>query len=212
MSASASNVLNSSRSFSARQEQILDAAEACFIRSGYNRSTMQDIAKEAAMSSPNIYRYFVSKEAVLVSIADREKQRSNDRLGRFEAVGDKHSALMRIIEYHHLDITRAHATLRLEIWSEATRNTEVGAIVREREKAGQDWFVDALASLATSPDCDPHALFEAISALLKGMIVCRALLDDYDAGPVVAQLHALIEAALAGQMPKVPQRKSSVDG
>ncbi|MDO9425673.1 MAG: TetR/AcrR family transcriptional regulator [Methylobacterium sp.] len=212
MSASASNVLNPSRPFSARQEQILDAAEACFVRNGYNRSTMQDIAKEAAMSSPNIYRYFVSKEAVLVSIADRERQRSDDRIGQFEAVGDKRSALMRIIEYYHFDVTRAHATLRLEIWAEATRNAEVGALVQGREKSGRDWLADAVASLATSPDCDPHALFEAISALLKGVIVCRALFDDYNVGPAVAQLHALIETALAGQMPKAPQRKGSVDG
>ncbi|MCJ2081852.1 TetR/AcrR family transcriptional regulator [Methylobacterium sp. J-090] len=212
MSASAGTTINSPRTFSPRQDQILDAAQICFVRNGYNRSTMQDIAKEAAMSSPNIYRYFVSKEAVLVSIADREKQRADDRIWRFEAVGDKYSALMRIIEYYQFDVTREHATLRLEIWSEATRNPEVDAIVREREKSGRDWLANAVASIATSPDCDPHSLFEAISALLKGIIVCRALFDDYNVGPAVAQLHALIEAGLAGRMPEVPRRTRSVDG
>ncbi|NEU12868.1 TetR/AcrR family transcriptional regulator [Methylobacterium sp. BTF04] len=205
MSASASPKTMVPQKFSVRQDQILDAAQTCFIRNGYYRSTMQDIAREAAMSSPNIYRYFVSKEAVLISMADRERQRSTDRIAQFEEIGDKRSALMRIIAYYHLEISREAAILRLELWSESTRNTQVGAIIRERENKGRAWFIDALASLEKSPDCDPLVLFEAISALLKGIIVSRAVLDDFDAAPAIAQLYALLDAGLAGRIPTIPR-------
>ena len=33
-----------------RRARILDAAERCFVRAGFHRTTMQDVAAEAAMS------------------------------------------------------------------------------------------------------------------------------------------------------------------
>jgi TetR/AcrR family transcriptional regulator, repressor for uid operon len=45
-----------------RRTRILDAAETCFVRSGFHRTTMQDVAAEAGMSAGNLYRYFPSKE------------------------------------------------------------------------------------------------------------------------------------------------------
>lgn len=205
MGSSQAAIADDRKTYTVRQDQILDAAQTCFVRNGYNRSTMQDIAKEAAMSSPNIYRYFVSKEAVLLSMADRENQRGADRIRQFEETGDKRSALLRIIQYYHRELDRSQAILRLELWSEATRNPQVGAIIREREQSGAEWFTDALTSLAKSPECNSLSLFAAISTSLKGIIVNRALLDDYDATPVIAQLHALLDAGLAGKMPTLPE-------
>ena len=60
---------------SARREHILDAAEACFTRNGFHRTTMQDLAREAAMSPGNFYRYFESKEALVLGLVERERER-----------------------------------------------------------------------------------------------------------------------------------------
>ncbi len=38
-----------------RREQILDAAERCFARAGFHRTTMQDICKEASVSPGALY-------------------------------------------------------------------------------------------------------------------------------------------------------------
>ncbi|KMO34447.1 TetR family transcriptional regulator, partial [Methylobacterium tarhaniae] len=43
-----------------RRTRILDAAEACFVRDGFHRATMHDVAAEASMSPGNLYRYFPS--------------------------------------------------------------------------------------------------------------------------------------------------------
>ena len=48
--------------------RILDAAERCFVRSGFHRTTMQDVAAEASMSPGNLYRYFASKDAIIIGI------------------------------------------------------------------------------------------------------------------------------------------------
>ncbi len=206
MSAHAKSAPAPSQAFTARQEGILDAAETCFVRNGFHRSTMQDIAREASMSSPNIYRYFVSKEAVLLAMAERERRRAADRIAGFEEAGDKRAALMSTIAYYHLEIPRAAAVLRVELWSEATRNGEIETILREREEQSAAWFVATLTALATSPDCDPVALYGAIGALLKGIIVNKAVFPAFDIHPALAQLHALLDAGLAGRLPAEPWR------
>jgi len=45
----------------ARREHILDAAETCFARAGFHRTTMHDICKEASVSPGALYVYFDSK-------------------------------------------------------------------------------------------------------------------------------------------------------
>lgn len=210
MSALGSPAQKPSQAFTARQEGILDAAEVCFVRGGFHRTTMQDIAREASMSSPNIYRYFVSKEVILVSMAERERRRAMERIARFEEAGDKRASLMNIIAYYHLKITRESAILRVELWSEATRNREIEAILREHHEEGSKWFIGTLAALATSPDCDPVALYGAISSLLKGIIVCKAAYPDFDTGPFLAQVHALLDAGLAGRL-SVESRREPTD-
>lgn len=186
---------------SAQQERVLDAAQACFVRSGFHRTTMQDIAKEAAMSPANIYRYFESKEAIVLGWATRQRERAAAIIAGLERKGDRRAALFGIIAHYHVAITREAAVLRVELWSEATRNPRIAAIWQELEEESRRWFVSLLTSLATSPDCDPDALFLATNTMMKGLTINRALLPDYDPTPVVAQLEALIEAGLAGKLP-----------
>ena len=57
----------------ARREHILEAAELCFARAGFHRTTMQDICKEAAVSPGALYVYFDSKEALIAGICERER-------------------------------------------------------------------------------------------------------------------------------------------
>ena len=53
-----------------RRARILDAAERCFVRSGFHRTTMQDVAAEAKMSPGNLYRYFPSKDSIAAGCAE----------------------------------------------------------------------------------------------------------------------------------------------
>lgn len=50
---------------------ILDAAERRLRRFGPEKLTVLDIAREAGMSHPNLYRFFASKAAILNAIVDR---------------------------------------------------------------------------------------------------------------------------------------------
>src|ERR1700758_711263 len=55
----------------AAYKQLLDVAEQCFERYGIRRTTMEDIAAEARVSRPTLYRYFGDRESLLTAISQR---------------------------------------------------------------------------------------------------------------------------------------------
>ena len=54
----------------ARRDQILGAARRCFLRDGFHSTSMQDLFAEAGLSAGAVYRYFASKDEVIVAIAE----------------------------------------------------------------------------------------------------------------------------------------------
>src|SRR3954468_14106321 len=54
-------------------QRILDAAKTCFVRSGFQGASMQQICAEAGMSPGALYRYFASKEAIIEAICDADR-------------------------------------------------------------------------------------------------------------------------------------------
>ncbi|WP_232630314.1 TetR/AcrR family transcriptional regulator [Methylobacterium sp. Leaf118] len=183
----------------ARQAHILDAAEACFVRNGFHRTTMQDLAREAAMSPGNIYRYFDSKEAVVVGLAERDRERGAALVEAMERTGDRRGVLMGILGRYFSEIPREAAILRVDLWAEATRNPAIGALIEHGDEDGRTWLIETFVSIA--PACDAPGLFATVAPLMKGIIVSRAVVPDYDPGPAVAQLLASIDAGLTGMGP-----------
>jgi AcrR family transcriptional regulator len=54
---------------------VLAAAQRCIQRYGIRKTTMEDIALEAGMSRPNVYRYFADRNDLLVAlIAQRSRE------------------------------------------------------------------------------------------------------------------------------------------
>lgn len=54
-----------------RRQQIMVAAKRVFTQSGYEKSTMEDIAREAELSPGTIYLYFKSKDELYASLCLR---------------------------------------------------------------------------------------------------------------------------------------------
>ena len=61
----------SAEHLTARRQQILDAARACFLRNGFHQTSMQDVIKEAGLSVGAVYRYFPSKNDLITALAEQ---------------------------------------------------------------------------------------------------------------------------------------------
>ena len=72
-----------------RRTQILEAAQRCFARSGYERTRMDDVAAECGLSKGSLYRFFDCKDALLLALFDHFEamlydslEPADDRAGR----------------------------------------------------------------------------------------------------------------------------------
>jgi AcrR family transcriptional regulator len=57
--------------------RLLDATGVVLARQGPRKLSLTDIAAEAGVSRPTLYKYFASKDALLLALAAHEKQRFN---------------------------------------------------------------------------------------------------------------------------------------
>ena len=88
----------------ARRRVILDSARDCMLKFGYGKCSLEDIAKQAAISRPLIYRKFKSKEeifgAVLEDIFETTYRAAEHALAK---PGSKREKLMSLYEALVLD-------------------------------------------------------------------------------------------------------------
>src|SRR5215210_1525738 len=189
---------------SGRQARILDAAERCFVRAGFHRTTMQDVAAEAAMSPGNIYRYFPSKDAIAAGLAERDRTRLAQDFSVLAEADDFRATFIQLVRKHFEEEPRERAVLCLEIWAEATRNPHFAAMtaafdadvverltaVFERAKAHGD-----------VADCvDPRSAALLLSILANGLFVRRAVAPSFDAKREVGYLLGVTRAVLDGSL------------
>src|ERR1700738_1806506 len=83
-----------------RRDEILAAAERCFVRSGFHGASMQDICAEAGMSPGNLYRYFPSKEALIAGICERNRAEAAESLLAVDQAPGFFEGLAALARYH----------------------------------------------------------------------------------------------------------------
>jgi AcrR family transcriptional regulator len=64
-------------------ERVLIAAERCFARHGIAKTTMDDIAREAGVTRPTIYRYFPDRDTLLMAAMDRRFHGGMERARKY---------------------------------------------------------------------------------------------------------------------------------
>jgi AcrR family transcriptional regulator len=59
---------------SARRAQLLEAAQAAFVESGYHAAAMDDIAERAGVSKPVLYQHFPGKLELYLALLDQHSE------------------------------------------------------------------------------------------------------------------------------------------
>jgi TetR/AcrR family transcriptional regulator, fatty acid metabolism regulator protein len=80
---------------------ILEAAVKTFAQTGYHRTRVADIAREAGVADGTVYIYFKNKEDILISLFQDMMQRFVEDLNsELDFCQDANEKLARIISYH----------------------------------------------------------------------------------------------------------------
>jgi AcrR family transcriptional regulator len=63
-----------------RRQEILDAAAQCFAKSGYDATSMRDIAKHTDLLAGSLYYHFKSKEELLCAVHEEGVRRIKEKV------------------------------------------------------------------------------------------------------------------------------------
>ncbi len=188
-----------------RRSRILDAAERCFVRSGFHRTTMQDVAAEAGMSPGNLYRYFPSKDAIVVGLTERDRSDVARDFAAFDSGEDFMTSFVKLGRKHFEEEPREKAIMCLEIWAESARNPSFAKVCGEFEQFVIARLTEVLGQARERgeipPSVDPEAVARIISTLADGLFVRRAIAPGFDAAREVPNVINLIGALLGGAVP-----------
>ena len=184
----------------ARREHILDAAELCFACSGFHRTTMQDICKEALISPGALYVYFASKEDLIAGIAERDRAEFAERFAELSAAPEIMKALSTLGERYFADEPAYKRTMGIEIGLESTRNPKVGEIYRAVDRYVEDCFEKLFARLAAegriAPEADIPTVAKVFSVIGDGLFFRCAVDPDFDAKTVIPGVMSLVRKLL----------------
>lgn len=168
----------------ARRDNILDAALACFARSGFHLTTMQDICKEAGVSSGALYIYFDSKEALIEGLCERDRAEFAERFSKLAAAPDFLEALQGIGEHYFVDEDPARRRFVIEMGVEATRNPRIAEIFMRVDQFCCDSFEALFQRLKDEGRIAPHTDIETLVRVFcvmgDGMFWRRAIQPDFN--------------------------------
>lgn len=190
--------------------RILDAAKKCFVRSGFQGASMQEICKEAEMSPGALYRYFPSKESIIEAIAEAGRAEDakilSEMLDNPDVIDGFVSAAIAHIRHIH---KKGVAPLFIEIRAEAMRNEAVRksceASMQHVGNAIRDYLQSAIDRGEINPEADLDILLPMMMAIGEGL----ALNDLPEKGIPLSEVEKLMRVAVAANLRPVDKSEQS---
>lgn len=181
----------------AQRTRILQAAQKCFVERGFHAASMATIAQTAAMSPGLIYRYFRSKNEIILAIIEQQLEMARGRIGALHAAED---LAARIADSFHAPVGEQNgdepisAPLFLEMSAEATRDPQIGAAMLAFSRTVRDDLSRLLARRRGDggyglPGSLAHGRALMLLCLIEGLRVREAVEPQLD--------RELLEFALA---------------
>lgn len=171
-----------------KEDRILDAALEVFSVHGFRGSTIDQIARAADMSKPNLLYYFRTKEAIHRLLIGRLLDTWLDPLREMKADGDPMSEISSYIR-RKLEMARDYPREGRLFTNEILRGAphiqgelrDLKSLVDEKSRIMQGWMKDGRLAR-----CDPHHLIFSIWATTQHYadfdVQVRAILGPDKAG------------------------------
>ncbi|MCS0495208.1 TetR/AcrR family transcriptional regulator [Ancylobacter sp. MQZ15Z-1] len=182
--------------------RVLDAAITCFTRNGFHGTSMHEICAEAGMSPGGLYRYFPSKDAIIIAIVEEERAARASLMACLEQAPGFVAGLVAMGDALFSGaVPMACVELAPEISAEAARNPVLKAkfdeVEAEMEEVIRRAFVAAQARGEVDPALDPDLALVMINAIGDGLLLRSRLEPDLPLATLMPLLGELIARMLA---------------
>ncbi len=195
----------------ARQQQILDAALACFSENGFHQTGMADVVRRSGLSHGAVYLYFHSKDDLIEALAvDRHRQEAllNAAAGHAQNPVEALHVLVRGYAQALTD-SDGEPMRRVGVngWAEALRNERVRASVIEGIDVPRSVIV-ALIERAQlegllSRDLSADAIARTLIAVFQGFLLQAVWKQAVDVEACIK----VIDRMMAGLAPATTSTK-----
>jgi TetR/AcrR family transcriptional regulator, transcriptional repressor of aconitase len=164
----------------ARRQQIIDAARARFASHGFARTSMADIVTESGLSTGAIYRYFTSKDEIVIAVCEQAGD-------AFPAALTAEAVQGFLEHVRALARETGHARLVAQVYAEAALSPALAAIVAQQLAAMRAAVAELIPG---DPNAGPAA--EAFVAICSGYNQQLAVRGDVDPAPFTRALMAVL--------------------
>ena len=164
-----------------RQEEILAAFEACVVRQGLEKTTLEDVAQAAGQQRSLVRHFAGNRDDMVAALIDRMVRRSEARLqaaARLDGPGSGPAlAALLLGDFFEDPVTNA---VMAELWHISMRAPEVAARLAGVYRAVLDDLARRLSPPGSPPDAATADAVHALFALGLGALVLRR----FGLGPV----------------------------
>ncbi|MCP4934675.1 MAG: TetR/AcrR family transcriptional regulator [bacterium] len=188
--------------------EILEAAQACFVRKGFHNTTMQDICQQAGMSAGNIYRYFDSKEVIIEAFAADELQWMSTAINDVPSSPDMLQAIVDTVYWTATTLMENDKSeLIAELFAEAGRNPRINAIYTKFNKQLTQQACGMLQELEDNDllrcQHDKQLITRILISLVDGLVVNEIVCPDFDMTNMRPVIETMVTSLFVPIDPKV---------
>lgn len=185
-----------------RREEILDAAQRCFARSGFHQASMQEICAEAQISPGGLYRYFPSKEAIIAGIAERDRADMSENFAAVADLPNVFDTLERLARHYLVERSDEEIGVCAEIRTESRRSPEINRIHQTINAEVQSGLVEILKKAVARGEIPNNIDLEraviVLLALGDGLEWRRAADPNFDIETVFPHMMQIARCLLRG--------------
>jgi TetR/AcrR family transcriptional regulator, repressor for uid operon len=180
-----------------RRQEIIAAAEMCFLKRGFHQTSMQNIAAASGLSMGLLYRYFANKEAIITAVAQQDQDAALAAVAAVTVDGDLIAAWAAfIIDMATLASAPDYAALASEILAEANRSPKILQTLKDNDAALALAIARKLVEQqgigAVSPSVATHSAAQSLLLLFDGLVMRMAMIDTDFGDDINTNLSAMI--------------------
>jgi AcrR family transcriptional regulator len=143
-------VTRRSRMKAERRQQLIRAASRLFAERGFRAVSMEDLAAEAGVSGPAVYRHFASKEALLADLLIDVSQQLLEQGSQRAKAASPIESLKLLIAFHTDFALRDRDLIRIQDHDFANLALEDARTVSRLQRAYLDVWVHVLRQINPS--------------------------------------------------------------
>lgn len=183
------------------QEKILQAAVVCFADNGFHATGMAQIIKASGVAAGSVYRYYKSKDELILAIVERHLQQMQAQVMSLEAVTTPlaliESCLAKIEKLKQTEEVIGFAKVLPQVWTEVLRNPAISAVVTANYDKILHQFEHYLSEMQQAGTLDKaidcKMLAQIIWSLVHGYSLQSLLFEPIDKASYLQTLTMLID-------------------